>query len=66
VQVYVNEAFDADRPGFPEPVPCAATTCWQIGGRAIAFRRDGGRTALALGGTRAEVEAVALAVVPAA
>ena len=66
VQVYVNEAFDADRPGFPEPVSCAATFCWQIGARAIAFRRDGGRTALALGGTRAEVEAVALAVVPAA
>lgn len=65
VLVYVNEAFDADRPGFPAPVPCPATSCWQIGSRAIAFQREGGRTALAVGTAAAEVDAVALAVVPA-
>ena len=49
VQVYVNEAFDADRPGLPEPTPCSATVCWNIDGRAVAFERVGARTTLVLG-----------------
>jgi len=49
VQVYVNEAFDADPPGLPEPAPCRATACWNLGGHAVAFERVGSRTTLVLG-----------------
>jgi hypothetical protein len=49
VGVYVNEAFDADVPGFPPPVSCASTVCWNVAGRGIAFRRVGNRTALVVG-----------------
>lgn len=49
VATYVNEAFDAASPGLPEPVACEATLCWQLGGRGIAFTREGERTSLALG-----------------
>ena len=49
VQVYVNEAFDTDRPGPPEPTPCSASMCWTIDGRGVAFERVGARTALVLG-----------------
>ncbi len=66
VQVYVNEAFDADRPGFPATTPCEATLCWQIGSRAIAFQRDGTRTVLALGPGLAAAARLAAEVVPAA
>jgi hypothetical protein len=66
VRVYVNEAFDADRPGFPEPVACAAATCWQIGARAIAFQIEGARTALALGPGLADAVRVVSDIVPAA
>lgn len=44
--LYVNEAFDADTPGLPATIPCAATVCWALDGRAIAFDRVGRRTAL--------------------
>lgn len=62
VQVYVNEAFDAERPGFPATTPCAATTCWQVGTRAIAFHRDAAHTVLALGSDLGETAAIASAV----
>lgn len=64
VRVYVNEAFDAERPGFPEPAPCAATTCWQFGGRAIAFQIEGARTALALGPSLAQAASLAVEIAP--
>jgi hypothetical protein len=64
VRVYVNEAFDADPPGFPATTPCAATACWQIGTRAIAFRRDGAHTALALGPSLAQAASLAVEIVP--
>jgi len=62
VLVYVNEAFDADPPGFPATTPCAATACWQIGTRAIAFQRTSTRTGLALGPSLDSAVAVAVAV----
>lgn len=44
VALYIEAAFDASTtPG------CAATTCWRIGSRAIAFDRSGRRSALVLG-----------------
>jgi hypothetical protein len=46
---YVNEAFDADTPGFPATTACAVDTCWSVGGRRIAFARNGSRTAVVLG-----------------
>jgi hypothetical protein len=46
VSTFVNEAFDADNPGFPAPVRCATATCWSVAGRSIAFERQGLRTAL--------------------
>lgn len=49
VRVYLNEAFDADEPGLPEPTLCTATACWNLGGHAVAFEHVGVRTALALG-----------------
>ncbi len=49
VLTYVNEAFDADTPGFPALTPCAAEACWSVAGRSIAFARSGVRTALAFG-----------------
>lgn len=49
VHVYVNEAFDADEPGLPEPTPCRATACWNLDGHAVAFERVGARTTLVLG-----------------
>ena len=51
VTTLVNEAFDPDQPGTPATVPCAADACWYVAGRAIAFRRAGARTALAIAPT---------------
>jgi hypothetical protein len=48
-RVYVDNAFDAGQAGAPELTPCAATTCWDLGGHAVAFEHVGARTALALG-----------------
>lgn len=48
VAAYVNEAFDAATPGLPPLAPCDATACWQVGSRAIAFVREGVRTALVI------------------
>ncbi|HUP31988.1 MAG TPA: hypothetical protein VM184_03070 [Gaiellaceae bacterium] len=62
VIIYVNEAFDAATPGLPPVTPCAATICWQVGGRAIAFERDGERTALTLGNDLDRAAGVALAI----
>lgn len=63
VQLWVNEAFDADEPGLPAPVQDGATLTWTLGGRTIAFRRDGVRTVVALGGSTGAA-AVAAAIVP--
>ena len=57
-RAYVNDAFDADEPGLPEPTPCAATACWNLDGHAVAFERVGARTTLVLGadvGTSAQL-----------
>jgi hypothetical protein len=64
VETYVNEAFDADEPGPPAHAACAATACWTIGDRSIAFVRSGQRTSLALARTLEPAVAVARAVVP--
>jgi len=62
VIIYVNEAFDAERPGLPPVTACDATICWQIGDRSIAFVRDGERTALTIGNDVGRVAAVGLAI----
>jgi hypothetical protein len=49
VPTYVDKAFDAAAPGVPEPTPCAATICWNLAGRAVAFERVGARTTLVFG-----------------
>jgi hypothetical protein len=49
VHVYVDQAFDADEPGPPEPTPCTVTACWNLAGHAVALHRLGARTAVALG-----------------
>jgi len=49
VTIYVNEAFERTTPGFPPPVACETSVCWQISSRGIAFGRDGVRTALVIG-----------------
>ena len=56
---YVNEAFDADRPGSPATTPCGATVCWSVGGRDIAFQRSGVRTALVFGPSVADASSIA-------
>jgi hypothetical protein len=62
VSTWVNEAFDPDTPGFPPTVPCAATTCWSIAGRAIAFDRQAARTGLVVGSSVAAAAALAHAI----
>lgn len=57
--IYVNEAFDANTPGPPAETPCAADACWSVGGRSIAFVRDGERTALVLDPDASDVAASA-------
>lgn len=52
----MNEAFDAEAPGLPVTAPCAATTCLQLGSRAVAFDRSGRRTALVIGADSAVAE----------
>jgi len=49
VATYVNEAFHADIPGPPPMTVCPAEFCWSVGGRSIAFAREGRATALVLG-----------------
>jgi hypothetical protein len=49
VQGYVTAAFDRAPSDAPGPTPCGATTCWSRSGHAVAFERDGSRTALVLG-----------------
>ena len=65
VGIYVNEAFDATVPGLPATTACAATTCWEISGRAVAFQLRGTRSALVLAGSVATAAAVARSVLPA-
>lgn len=48
VEIYVNEAFDAEAPGRPATTPCAASACWRLD-RSVAFMRAGTRTALVVG-----------------
>jgi hypothetical protein len=62
VSHYVDAAFDAATPGLPVPSECAATTCWQIGSRAIAFDRSGRRSTLVVGVSLQPVEALARAI----
>lgn len=61
ITIYVNEAFDAASPGLPTPAACAADVCWQLGGRSIAFSRDGARTSLAIGDSLETAAALARA-----
>ena len=61
VATYVNEAFDAAVPGLPALVACEASSCWQLGGRGIAFARDGARTSLTIGSDAAQAAALARA-----
>ena len=58
VTTYVNEAFDAERPGFPATA-CSATACWRVGGREIVFEHSGVRTALVFGPTLADAATIA-------
>jgi hypothetical protein len=60
---FVNEAYDADTPGFPPATPCAADTCWLVGGRAVASARRGERTAFVVGDSVASAAALAAAIV---
>lgn len=46
VETYVNEAFDPETPGRPSTTPCAATACWRLVDRSIAFVQAGPRTTL--------------------
>lgn len=62
VYTYVNEAFDADTPGFPTTSACEADTCWSLG-QQIAFTRNGTHTALVLGRSVSQVSALARAIV---
>lgn len=59
VSTYVNEAFDADVPGFPPTTPCAVAACWSVAGHMIAFARSGSRTALVFGPSVASAAALA-------
>jgi hypothetical protein len=59
VTVYVGKAFGGST---PESIACAASRCWRIGSRAIAFDRSGRRTALVIGADLAPVEAAARAI----
>jgi hypothetical protein len=61
VASYVNEAFDADRPGRPATTACGGATCWSVAGRSIAFRRVGASTALVLGPDVARAATIASA-----
>lgn len=65
VTLYVNEAFDPETVGPPPATPCAATTCWSVGGRGVAFVREGARTALVVGAEVDEAAGVARTIVPA-
>ena len=47
VASYVEKAFGAN--GARLAAECAATVCWQLGARSIAFAQTGKRTALVLG-----------------
>jgi hypothetical protein len=49
---YVNEAFDADEPGPPATVPCAADLCWSLPATKVAFGRKGAQTALVFSATQ--------------
>ena len=62
VYTYVNEAFDADTPGFPATALCEADTCWSLE-KQIAFTRHGTRTALVLGRSVSQVSALARGIV---
>jgi hypothetical protein len=58
VAAYVDEAFAVEGSGVPE-TPCSATACWSVGGREIAFHRDGVRTALVFGPAVADAATIA-------
>ncbi len=61
-QTFVNEAYDADTPGFPATTPCAADVCWSVGGHAIASARRGERTAFVVGASIASAANLAVAI----
>jgi hypothetical protein len=60
---FVNEAYDADAPGFPPTTPCAADACWLVGGRAVASTRHGERTAFVVGDSVSSAASLATAIV---
>lgn len=64
VTTYVNEAFDADNPGLPRTTACAATTCWDVSGHAVAFEAHGARTALVFAPSVATAAGLARSVLP--
>lgn len=64
VYTYVNEAFDADVPGFPPTTVCSATACWKVAGHNVALARAGTHTALVLGPSVAAASTLASALVP--
>lgn len=66
VATYVNEAFDADIPGFPPTTKCTVDSCWAIAGRSIAFRQSGSHTALVFGPSIAAAASLADGLVPGA
>jgi hypothetical protein len=60
VTTFVNEAFDADEPGFPPPTVCGADLCWNVAKRPIAFVRRGSRTVLVFGPSVPAAAAIAV------
>lgn len=64
VGTYVNEAFDAQVPGLPATTSCSVDSCWSVGGRSIAFRQSGTRTALVFGPSVEAAAELAAALTP--
>ena len=62
VPAYLGLAFGSQTEAST-PSACAATTCWQLGERGIAFLRSGKRTFLVVAGSTDRAAGVALAIV---
>ena len=58
VPVYLARAFG---PSTTPASPCAATSCWQVGERSVAFDRSGTRTSLVIAASADEAASVARA-----
>jgi hypothetical protein len=59
VSAYVNEAFDADRPGVPPTVSCGSEACWNVNGHSVAIAHDKLRTVVVWGPTVAAADTLA-------